>query len=114
MVREGDTLSSIAANWLADPTAWRAIQRANPGIEPEGLRPGDRLVLPAKAGVVATPNADRFYIVREGDTLMSIARQAYDDARLWRHIHEANRTAIVDPDRLAVGRRLRLPPAPPL
>jgi nucleoid-associated protein YgaU len=46
-------------------------------------------------------------IVREGDTLQSIAAEAYDDPRQWRAIAQANHLA--DPLTLTVGQRLIIP-----
>jgi nucleoid-associated protein YgaU len=44
--------------------------------------------------------------------LTRIAQTRYGDAEMWRAIYDANRNTIgVDPDRLEVGMRLRLPPA---
>ncbi len=47
VVQQGDTLSRIAAQEYNDPTAWRAIADANPGIEnPRSLQPGMVLRIP--------------------------------------------------------------------
>ena len=46
VVRRGDSLASIAAQVYDDPSAWRAIARAN-GIEnPLAIVPGTKLTLP--------------------------------------------------------------------
>jgi nucleoid-associated protein YgaU len=50
------------------------------------------------------------YIVQQGDTLASIAAREYGDASLDDFIAEAN--DITDPESLAVGTRLILPPPP--
>jgi nucleoid-associated protein YgaU len=46
--------------------------------------------------------------VQEADTLSAIAREVYGDDRLWTKIRDAN--PGIDPDRLLVGQKLRLPP----
>jgi nucleoid-associated protein YgaU len=46
-------------------------------------------------------------LVKRGDTLFSIAAEAYRDPALWRLIAEANK--IDDPRRLLVGQRLSIP-----
>jgi LysM repeat protein len=51
------------------------------------------------------------YVVKSGDTLSSIADRFYGDPELWRAIARANEVA--DPDTLAVGTRLEIPPDPP-
>jgi nucleoid-associated protein YgaU len=50
----------------------------------------------------------RTRLVREGETLQSVAFDEYGDASLWRSLALAN--AIDDPLRLAVGARLEVPP----
>lgn len=49
------------------------------------------------------------HVVRAGETLESIARDHYGSAGEWHRILEANRDAIRDPERLAVGTTLVLP-----
>jgi nucleoid-associated protein YgaU len=46
-VKKGDTLSTIAAQFLGDRNRWREIAAANPGIAPDALKPGQVVVLPA-------------------------------------------------------------------
>lgn len=54
-----------------------------------------------------SPDVDKTYVVRRGDTLTSIAAAAYRDVNAWREIALAN--DIDDPQRLEPGRLLRLP-----
>lgn len=68
------------------------------------------------AGAVLAQEADaslecgQTYEATEGDSLSLIARRAYDDARKWTLIHNANAQAIGDdPSRLSVGSELRIP-----
>jgi 5'-nucleotidase/UDP-sugar diphosphatase len=49
----------------------------------------------------------RIYRIKQGDTLMKIARQEYNDASAWRKIAEAN--SITNPDRILVGQEIVLP-----
>ena len=127
IVREDDSLWTIADGWFGEPARWQEIADANPQVNPDRLRVGQRLRLPATTSTVAlnraaaierpttpvTPRTnDRFYTVRSGDTLTHIAKLQYRDTDRWRVIYEANRAAIGwDPDRLKVGMRLRIPPA---
>jgi nucleoid-associated protein YgaU len=46
-IARGDTLSSIAKAFYGDRRAWRAIAKANPGLDPKKLRPGQVIKLPA-------------------------------------------------------------------
>lgn len=50
------------------------------------------------------------YIVEKGDTLASIAAEVYGDASLDDFLAEAN--GITDPESLAVGQELIIPPEP--
>lgn len=54
-----------------------------------------------------SPDVDKHYVVRRGDTISSIAGALYRDPTLWREIARAN--DIDDPRRLAPGRELRVP-----
>lgn len=49
----------------------------------------------------------KFYVVKKGDTLQSIAKRFYGDPSVWRRIADANK--IKKPKELKVGRRLELP-----
>ena len=51
----------------------------------------------------------RFYVVKRGDTLSSIARKAYGKASLYRKIYEANPDLIKNPNRIYIGMKLRVP-----
>ena len=67
--------------------------------------------------VASAAKAGPVYVVRSGDTIIGIARQFYgkDAPRLWKQIVDANKSAIRDPNRLAVGQKLVIPnvPQPP-
>lgn len=54
-----------------------------------------------------SPDFDKSFVVRRGDTLSGIAAQVYRDPSRWREIARAN--GIVDPRRLRPGDTLRLP-----
>ncbi len=77
-VQQGDTLSSIAQQAYGDANQWQVIYNANTqviGSNPNALRPGEVLYIP-----VLSPTPGSNYTVRQGDTLSSIAQQAYGDA----------------------------------
>lgn len=54
-----------------------------------------------------SPDLEKNFVVRRGDTLSTIASAVYRDAGLWREIAKANQ--IQDPRVLAPGRVLTLP-----
>ncbi|MCX4759753.1 LysM peptidoglycan-binding domain-containing protein [Streptomyces sp. NBC_01275] len=47
---QGDTLSSLAADYLGDPGRWREIARANDTEDPFALPPGLPLIIPTAGG----------------------------------------------------------------
>jgi nucleoid-associated protein YgaU len=51
VVKNGDTLSKIAARELGDADRWTEIRDLNPGLEPQKLKVGASLVMPAGASV---------------------------------------------------------------
>jgi nucleoid-associated protein YgaU len=55
----------------------------------------------------ASPDFDKTWTVRRGDTLSSVAGAVYRDSGQWRAIAEDN--GIVDPRRLTPGRVLSVP-----
>jgi LysM repeat protein len=55
----------------------------------------------------ASPDFEKNYVVRRGDTLSSIAAAVYRNAGVWREIAKAN--GITDPRTLPPGRVLTLP-----
>ena len=60
-----------------------------------------------KENPTASPDFDKTYVVRRGDTLSGIAFAVYRDSSAWRAIAAAN--GIRDPRTLAPGRALQLP-----
>ena len=48
VVREGDSLSTLALSHLGSSRRWPEIKRLNPGIDPRRLRPGMELKFPTK------------------------------------------------------------------
>jgi hypothetical protein len=54
-----------------------------------------------------SPDFDKSFVVRRGDTLSGIAAQVYRDPARWREIARAN--GIVEPGRIRPGDTLRLP-----
>jgi hypothetical protein len=69
---------------------------------------GIEVAPPAPESATAEAATSATHVVQRGDTLSEIARLRYGEARLWREIAAAN--GITDPDRLAVGGELVLPP----
>ena len=57
-----------------------------------------------------SPDFSKSYIVKQGDTLSSIAGNFYEDATKWRPIALAN--ALVNPRSIIPGQEIQIPPLP--
>ncbi len=97
VVQRGESLSAIARRYQVDPVE---LARRNGIADPNRIYVGQRLIIPASPLRSTGPG---YYTVRPGDTLSGIARRhglALDDlVRL---------NGLTDPDRIAVGQRLRV------
>lgn len=130
LVREGDTLETIAQAHYGSRTWLSLVTQANPGLRPERLRIGQKLVLPPKPGTVekqvdepalgkspavepavVVDGGNRTYVVQPGDTLTGISSKVYKTIRHYDKIYQANRDRIDDPNLLVVGTKLVMPDA---
>lgn len=115
VVKDGDTMLSIAEYWFGDRNKWDLIRAANAEVEPTRLKIGQTLRLPAKdaqrqPAKPAATVAEGVHVVQSGESLYAIARAAYGDGELWNTIYDANKQAIgADPTALKVGMKLRIP-----
>jgi len=107
VVMKGDLLATIAKKY---GVTTRAIQEANPGVEPTRLKIGQKLVIPARtaSATTATPTngasgAAKMYTVKSGDTLNSIARR---NGLTVKELQAANNLTTT---RITVGQKLRIP-----
>ena len=50
------------------------------------------------------------YTVQKGDRLSRIAKNLPGGANAWKHIFEANRDVLSDPDKIFPGQTLKIPP----
>ena len=111
-VQPGDSLFSIAQQAYGDGNQWQRIYDANKqviGDDPNLIRPGEVLYIPE---LVPTPGSN--YTVQPGDSLFSIAQQAYGDGNQWQKIYDANKQVIGnDPNLIRPGEVLYIPPITP-
>lgn len=122
VVKSGETLSDISKMRYGTTTKWKEIVKANPGIDPEGLKVGQKLKLPEIAGTTPAPvgpsapadNPAATYTVKAGEYLEDIALSQLGSRGAWKKIVDAN--PGIDPRRLRVGQKLVIPgksaPAP--
>jgi nucleoid-associated protein YgaU len=119
-VANGDSLWKIAVKQYGDSNIQEhvdAIIAANPNLDPDRLKVGMTINLPAKqTSVNRLPAKEQaklldngLYEVKKGDTLSSIAKRQLGDSNRWREIYDLNREHISDPSMLFTGTQLRLP-----
>lgn len=128
-VAAGEMLSTISQKYYGTSKHWREIVKANPGVDPEDLRVGQKLVIPEVAGAKPVASGDAHsdpapvasggggaaasgqqYKVQTGDTLGKIAKKFYGKEDAWKKIQKAN--PGLDPDNLQVGKTITLPDVP--
>jgi nucleoid-associated protein YgaU len=130
VVQKGDSLWKISEKYYKTGTHWRKIEAANKGriqdinrlkintklvIPPlealersAGLRGSDGRSTLSTTGVLA--GGKKYYEVKKGDTLWSIAVKQLGDAGRLKELQEANADLVKDPKRdLKPGMRLILP-----
>ena len=108
-VQRGDTLKGIA---IMFHTSADELLRLNPQIsDPNLIIAGQRLVVPRRApgsgggGGTNVPGGTQVYIVQNGDTLKSIARQFGTTTAVLRQLNPT----ITNPDVIRVGQRIIVP-----
>ena len=70
---------------------------------------GGLLSVPSRAGV---PNQNPyFHTVRSGETFRTISQLYYESERYYKALWAFNKQAVPDPDRLAAGDKIIIPPA---
>ncbi len=120
VVESGDYGTRIAEKVIGDPNRWRELKAANPKVaarpDPRGtgmvVYPGDRLDLPAswvtELGLDAPADeapptflpasGSAVYIVKSGDTGVSIAEEFTGNGGRWRELRDANPQIAGRPD----------------
>ena len=117
VVKEGDTLWSIAEKFYSSGYNWVDIKKANPNINPDVIEPGTKLIIPAAKPIVPgqaiissstseTPKQTS-YTVKQGDFLWEIAQGMYGNPYKWSDIARANK--LENPNIIHTGNVLTLP-----
>lgn len=118
-VKEGDSLWVIAEKHYGSGYNAYDIAQANSMENPDTVEVGITLEIPEVAPKQATKGevgammtekptiSGSEYIVKEGDSLWTIALGAYGDGYLWPRLAQANN--LVNPDVLTPGQKLTLP-----
>ena len=115
-VAKGEMLGDISKQYYGTTKNWKKIVDANPGISPESLKVGQKLVIPdvagsapAPAGTDAAPAAPAAgeYVIKAGDTLGIIAQKELGSKNRWKDLQEAN--PGLDPRNLRAGQKIKIP-----
>jgi peptidoglycan endopeptidase LytE len=112
VIVKGDTFSTIAKKFHV---SIKALQEANPTVEPTKLKIGQPIHIPASTGTptttsttaVTTPDASgagQTYSVKSGDTLIKIAGQFGVTSKALRSFNG------LKTDKIVVGQKLKIPP----
>ena len=112
VIVSGDTLAKIAK---AHGVTVKALEAANPGVDPKKLKPKQKLVIPAAtsgamstsagtaAAVGATEAGVQEYTVKSGDTLTKIAKHFGVSVKALRAANS------MTTDHISVGKKLKIP-----
>ncbi|OGK17360.1 hypothetical protein A2774_04145 [Candidatus Roizmanbacteria bacterium RIFCSPHIGHO2_01_FULL_39_12c] len=120
-VVSGDTLYLIAEKYYGSGENLTDIMTANHLSNSDLIEVGQKLVIPEvtpkfpTTGTITEEAArtekvgmkEEIYIVKQGDTLVTVALQAYGDSYAWTKIAEANQ--LYNPNNLEAGTRLIIP-----
>lgn len=123
LIVPGDTLASLAIEYLGAEREWRKIADANPGLDPARLPLNREIVIPARRAGAATaakatsgrtsalPPGAVLHEVAAGETLTHVSRRYYGSDHRWQVILDAN--PGLDPRRMPVGREIVVPALSP-
>jgi LysM repeat protein len=109
VIVKGDSFYTVAKKYSVTS---RAIQEANPGVDPSRLKIGQKLVIPARTATAtaaapsngtATNGGTKTYTVKSGDTLNAIAKR---HGITVKQLQAANNLATTQ---IKVGQKLRIP-----
>jgi nucleoid-associated protein YgaU len=124
-VKPGDTLWKISQEVYQDGYRWEEISRANNLDSPDSIHEGNVLIIPrgqVSGTSVAAAEGENLpesagatgggsYIVREGDSLWSIAEHYYGNGYDWYRIDQANDIEKMENGRPLIkpGQRITIP-----
>ena len=128
-IEPGETFSSISSEYYGDANYFSAIIAANPQVNPNKLKPGTVIKIPALAkkqaksdtaeaptlGTATTVAFDptKQYVVKSGDSLHKIASTLWNDSTMSVKLYDANKSLIGgDATKIKIGMVLTLPTPP--
>lgn len=103
-IRSGDTLWAIAQSYA---TSVDEIQKANPNISADNLRPGELICIPFTGGEYPSCRTGNYYVVRKNTDISSIALYFGVTTKML-----IQNNMGIDPQNLFEGQVLCIPVAP--
>lgn len=99
-----DEIAAVRADAL------RMINEADGGIQSQNDATRAAIAeLEGEEAIAATPTPGKLYLVRPGDTLSKLSREAYGNAAGWTRIRDANRSTTNPDGRLRAGETVIIP-----
>ncbi|NLY45349.1 MAG: LysM peptidoglycan-binding domain-containing protein [Tissierella sp.] len=105
VIRSGDTFFSLANRFN---TTVDAIQRANPGVDPNRLFIGQVICIPTSAPPTTCPTGSQPYTIRSGDTIYNLANRFNTTVDAILRINPG-----LNPNNLQVGQVICIPTSAP-
>jgi len=91
IVRRGDSLWKLAAQYLGDGAKWHAILAANPQLsDPNRILVGERLSLPNQVQSPSETQSAGSLRVERGDSMWKLAQNHLGSGSAWSCIAQAN------------------------
>ena len=99
-----DEIAAVRADAL------RMIAEEDGGIQAQNAATREAIAeLKGEETIAATPTPGKRYLVRPGDTLSKLSREAYGNAAGWMRIRDANRSTTNPDGRLRAGETVIIP-----
>lgn len=99
-----DEIAAVRADAL------RMIAEEDGGIQAQNAVTREAIAeLKGEEAIAATPTPGKLYLVRPGDTLSKLSREAYGNAAGWTRIRDANRSTTNPDGRLRAGETVIIP-----
>ncbi len=118
IVSKEETLWAIAEMYYGDGMRYKDVVKANPGMDKDNLKVGQKIIIPGLKGSVSPGSGEYFmYRIQPLDTLSEISSRFLGTSSRWREIQVLN--GNLDPNKLPVGKEIRIPgkqsavPVPP-
>jgi nucleoid-associated protein YgaU len=114
-VKSNDNIWNLAKAKYGDGKEWKRIVEANPGLNPNALPVGKKIVIPARPAATSMKGAheistnSQIHTVETGETLTSISQKYFKTVKFAKAIFDANKELIKSPDRLKPGLQIVIP-----